>query len=56
MPYISKEEWMKTKENTEPLTLEEKEKLEELGKRAKKRSPQEARELRRKMDEQDGFC
>ncbi len=53
---LSYEELLEALENTKPLTPEEKKKLEEVGKRALKRSPQEARELRRQMDKEDGFC
>ena len=54
--YITKEEFEQALANPRKVTPEEKKRMEEIGEKMKKLSPQEIREIRKKLDEEDGFC
>lgn len=54
--YITKEEFKEILSNPRKLTQEQKKKMVELGEKMKKLSPQELREIRARLDEEDGHC
>lgn len=59
MTYITMEELLKMSENwkkPDARTPEEIAKMKELGEKVKKLSPQDRREMRTKLDEENGYC